>query len=265
MNEQFSQVAEAFSRKASQYDAFGVEHENLGRMRQKVYAHLSRLIPQGSHILELNAGTGQDAVALVQRGFRVHATDLSAGMIAEIESKISQQNLGSQLTVQRCSFTNLDQVANGPFTAVFSNSGGLNCIDDLTAVTRHLPNLLTPGGIVTWVIMPRICPWELALFAKDWRVSCRRLRPGGVMANVAGVQFKTTYFPANQVRQAFGPRFQLVKLEALSLLTPPADNKKFARKRPKLYQALTRLDDHLSQWPVLRGWGDFFIMSLRYE
>jgi hypothetical protein len=105
----------------------------------------------------------------------------------------------------------------------------------------------------------------LALFAKDWRVSWRRLRPGGVMANVAGVQFKTSYFTARQVRQAFGPRFQQVKLEALSLLTPPADNKQFSQKRPELYKLLTRLDDQLSQWPVLRGWGDFFIMSLRYE
>lgn len=265
MNDQFNRVAEAFSRKASQYDAFGEDHKNLSRMRQKVIDHICSLVPANSYLLELNAGTGLDALSLVQRGYRVHATDLSPGMVAEIEVKIEHEKLANQLTAQRCSFTDLDQISPGPFDAVLSNAGGLNCIADLTRVTNQLPSILKPGGIVTVVIMPRICPWELAHFWKDWQVSTRRLRPGGVMANVAGVQFKTTYFSVRQVRQAFGPRFKLVKQEALSLLTPPADNKKFAHKWPKIYKLLARLDDKVSRWPVLRGWGDFFILSMRYE
>ncbi len=265
MTNHFHNVAEAFSRKADLYDAFGDDHANLTRMRRKVYDHISHLVPPGSRLLELNAGTGLDALAMVQRGYRVHATDLAPGMIAEIQQKIAQYNLQGRLTVQPCSFTELEQVTTGPFDAIYSNSGGLNCIADLTAVTRCLPALLKPGGIVTWVIMPRICPWELALTLKDWRVGARRLRPHGVLANVEGVQFMTTYFSARQVRRAFGPRFRQVKLEGLSIVTPTADNKTFARRHPALYQRLARLDDWLAKKRPFNGWGDFFILSMKAE
>ena len=82
MNADFEDVAEAFSRKAAVYDAFGEDHENLTRMRRKVRDHISALLPVGSYLLELNAGTGLDATAMVQRGYRVHATDISPGMVA---------------------------------------------------------------------------------------------------------------------------------------------------------------------------------------
>ena len=263
--DQFEQVAAAFSRKADQYDQFGRGHANLTRMRRKVYDHISRLTPPGAHLLELNAGTGLDAVALVARGYRVHATDIAPGMVEAIEAKIARHQLQDRLTAQRCSFTALDQVQRGPFDAIYSNSGGLNCIPDLTAVTRHFTSLLKPKGIVTVVVMPPFCPWEWVRLGQDWRVATRRLRRGGVIANVEGITFRTYYFTARQVRRAFGSSFTPVKLEALSLLTPPADNDRFAAKYPRLFRQLCRWDDRLSQWPVLRGWGDFFVLSLRWD
>ncbi|RMG89575.1 MAG: class I SAM-dependent methyltransferase [Chloroflexi bacterium] len=264
VGDHFERVATAFSQKALVYDEFGRDHENLTRMREKVYAHICRLVPPGGHLLELNAGTGLDAVALVQRGYRVHATDLSPGMVAQIRNKIVRYDLGDRLTVQQCSFTALDEV-NGRFHAVYSNFGGLNCIDDLSLVTRHLPRLLFPGGIVTWVVMPHICPWELAHFWRGVRSALRRLRPGGVLANVEGVRFRTYYFSVNEVRRAFGPQFRQVALEGLSVVTPTADNKHFAQRYPRLYRQLVRLDDWLCQKRPFSGWGDFFILSMRYE
>ncbi|MFQ5578945.1 MAG: hypothetical protein ACE5G8_18360, partial [Anaerolineae bacterium] len=190
--------------------------------------------------------------------------DIAPGMVAEIERKIAGGDLQESLTAQQCSFTELNQVSPGPFEAIYSNFGGLNCVDDLTAVTRHIPNLLEPGGLVTWVIMPPICPWELALLWKDPRVATRRLRPGGARANVAGVRFRTTYFTPRQVRRAFGPRFEPARLEGLSVVTPTADNKSFARQHPRLYRRLARLDDWLCRRPLFRGWGDFFILTMRF-
>lgn len=265
MDGQLEQVALAFSRKALVYDEFGRDHANLTRMRQKVYAHLQAVTPPGSHLLELNAGTGLDATALVALGYTVHATDLAPGMIAEIGRKIAANNLQDRLSVQQCSFVALDQVTGGPFDGVYSNSGGLNCIADLTQVTRRLPALLRPGGTATVVVMPRICPWELLALPRDFRVGTRRLRPGGVMARVEGVAFRTTYFTATQVRRAFGREFDPIRLEGLSVFTPTADNKTFAVKHPRLYRRLVRLDDALCRWPPFRAWGDFFILTMRYR
>lgn len=264
MREHLDLVAEAFSRKARLYDAFGTGHENLARMRRKVYAHLEAVVPPGCRLLELNAGTGLDAVELVSRGFQVHATDLSPGMVAEIEEKIRLHRLEGRLSAQLCSFTELEQITNGPFDAVFSNFGGLNCIADLTRVTRGLPRLLKPGGSVTWVLMPRICPWELMRVLQDWRTAGRRLPPSGILANVEGVRFRTHYFTSGRVRRAFGPRFRRVRQEGLAIFTPGADNNSFSRRHPAWYHWLARWDDRLAMVPPFNGWGDFFILSMKH-
>lgn len=264
-DDQLAQVAAAFSRKAIVYDAFGQDHANLARMRQRVYDQVARWTPAGSHILELNAGTGLDAVALITRGYRVHATDLAPGMVAEMRRKQAELGLNGRLTIQHCSFTELDKVHDGPFAAVFSNFGGLNCVAELTAVTRHLPQLLRPGAVLTWVIMPPVCPWELLRWPQDWRTATRRLRRGGVRAQVEGVAFQTYYFTPGQVQRALGPAFKLLELRGLSIVTPPADNDQFARRHPRLFARLARLDDRLSRWPWLNQIGDFFILTARYE
>ncbi|MEM8858270.1 MAG: class I SAM-dependent methyltransferase [Chloroflexota bacterium] len=262
---QTSSVAEAFGRKSVVYDAFGKDHENLTRMRERVYGAITRQLKPGSHLLEINAGTGFDAVQMVTRGYSVHATDLSAGMVDSIKEKIVKHEIGSRLTAEELSFTELNQVQNGPFDGVYSNFGGLNCVPDLSEVTRHLPSILRPGGLAIWVIMPRICPWELGLMFKDWRVATRRFRPDGVMANVEGVQFKTWYFSPGQAIRAFGPQFECVGLEGLSVVTPSADNKTFALNRPKLFRRLVTLDENISTtWPFNRM-GDFFILTMKLK
>ena len=259
---QLSRVADAFSRKAPLYDAFGYDHPNLARMRQRVYDHICALHPPGGHLLELNAGTGLDAALLATMGYRLLATDIAPGMVAAIEDKIARYRLSEQLSAAQCSFTALDQLTTGPFDGVISNSGGLNCVADLTPVAAQMARLLRPGGLVTWVIMPPICPWELAVTWKDPRVGLRRLRRGGVLANVEGVRFMTHYFTPRQVRQALGDRFELVRLEALGLCTPPADNKRFAARYPRLFSTLVRLENALcDHWPF-QNWGDFFIITM---
>ena len=262
-NQHTQAVSAAFDRKAAVYDAFGENHPHLSYMRERVYTGVTRHLAPNSHLLELNAGTGLDASQIVQRGHRVHATDLAPEMIQAIEGKIEKNRLHGRLTTQQCSFTELDQV-EGKFDGIYSNFGGLNCIPDLTAVTQHLPNLLKPNGLVTWVIMPPICPWELGRFAKDWRVATRRLHRNGVTAHVEGVHFTTWYFTPRQVKHAFGSNFERVALEGLCVLLPTGDNNRFAVERPNLYRRLHGLDWSICRsWPF-RNWGDFFIITMRY-
>lgn len=255
-------VAEAFSRKAEAYDAFGADHINLARMRCKVYDHVLRFLQPTDRMLELNAGTGIDAAFFAGQGYAVHAIDIAPGMIDHLAAKIDQYQLHDRLTVETLSFTDLDRVASGPFHYVFSNFGGLNCLDDLSLVTRHLARVLAPGGKVTWVIMPPVCPWEMAqLFKGKGRLARRRLRRGGTLANVEGVRFMTYYFTPRQVLTALGPNFQLRRLEGLSVFTPPADRIDFPRRHPRLYRTLVKVDNALSPRAPFNRWGDFFILT----
>lgn len=259
----YERVAQAFSSKARVYDDFGRDHPNLERMRRQVYGHVLRFTPPGARILEINAGTGADAVFFARQGFSVHATDLSPGMVATIQGKIERYGLEDRLSVQQCSFISLLEIEGRPFDAIFSNFGGLNCIGDLAPVVGQLPELLAPGGRLTWVIMPPVCPWDLALaFRGDFRTAFRRLHPGGTLAHVEGVRFRVRYYTPGEVLRSLGTGYQLLGLESLSLCAPPADRKGFARRHPRIYRWLARLDGLLAGLPVLRGWGDFFILTV---
>lgn len=266
MNDHKLRVARAFSRTAEKYDRFAQDHPNLSRMRAKVYVHLIDKLQPGARILELNAGTGTDAIYLARRGFSVHATDIAPGMLERARAKVARLGLEARVTVRTCSFTSLEQLGAGPFEAVFSNLGGLNCLADLRQVTRGLPDLLLPGGLVTWVLMPPVCLWELAMaFTGDFRFAFRRLSLKGTLAHLEGERFMVHYFTPRQAIAAFGPEFTPLSVEGLSVFSPPAESKNLAKRRPRLYRLLCRLDDRLGRAYPFRGWGDFYILSLRYS
>ncbi len=259
-------IADAFSRTAARYDAFGEDHPNLVRMRRKVYEHVSRVVPAGSRILELNAGTGTDAAALARRGYQVHATDIAPGMLARLREKAADPTLDGRVTWEERSFTDLADTAGGPYDAVFSNLGGLNCTPDLRPVIAQLATVLRPGGTVTWVLMPPVCLWELALvFTGQFRLAFRRLARGGTRAHLEGRHFDVHYFTPGRVVAAFGDDFEVIRIEGLAVITPTAESKGLAKRHRTLYRVLSWLDDRLApRWPA-RAWGDFYILSLRYR
>ncbi|MDQ2691165.1 MAG: class I SAM-dependent methyltransferase [Chloroflexota bacterium] len=259
-------IAEAFSRTAEKYDAFADDHPHLTRMRNKVYAHVMHHVQPGARILEINAGTGTDAVQLAQRGYVVHATDIAPGMLARLRDKVETLNLHEQVTFEQRSFLSLEKIGGPSFDAVFSDLGGLNCIPDLTPVIRQLPAILKPGGSVTWVLMPPICLWEMAeVFRGNLSVAFRRFGRGRVGANLEGLKFDVYYFSPRQVIRWFGNHFELRALEGLSVITPTAESKNFAKWHPRLYRVLSWLDDRLSPLQPWSGWGDFYILTMIYK
>jgi ubiquinone/menaquinone biosynthesis C-methylase UbiE len=259
-------IAEAFSRTAEKYDSFAEDHPHLTRMRNKVYSHVMRHVSRGARILELNAGTGTDAVQLARRGYFVHATDIAAGMLSRLREKVHALSLQDRITIEERSFLALEGVNGAPFDAVFSDLGGLNCIPDLAPVIRQLPNILRPDGVVTWVLMPPICLWEMAeIFRRNFSLAFRRFSRGSVRAALEGLDFAVYYFSPRQVIAWFGDEFELLALEGLSVITPTAESKNFAKMYPRTYRALSWLDDRLSpRWPWY-GWGDFYILTMRYH
>jgi ubiquinone/menaquinone biosynthesis C-methylase UbiE len=266
IDNQSETIAEAFSRTAEKYDSFAEDHPHLTRLRKKVYDHIGKYLPRGASILELNAGTGTDAVQLAQRGYFIHATDIAPGMLDRLRGKVLDLNLGNRITWEERSFLSLKDMPGAPFDAVFSDLGGLNCLADLSPVIRQLPRVLRAGSLVTWVLMPRVCLWEwMEVFRGNFRLAFRRLTQSAVRANLEGLQFDVYYFPPRQVIDWFGEDYDLLALEGLSVITPTAESKNFAKRFPNLYRSLSWLDDQLSPgWPWY-GCGDFYILSLRYN
>jgi ubiquinone/menaquinone biosynthesis C-methylase UbiE len=254
-----------FSRKAAVYDAYGAEHPAIRWARGLVRARVLSLVAPGARLLELNAGTGEDAAWLAGRGYRVHATDIADGMLAEIARKVHEQRLEDRLTVQRCSLLELDRVDGGPYDLVLSNFGGLNCVSDVRPVAARIPSVLRAGGHVVWVVMPPVCPWELAQALRGrFRVAFRRLR-GATVANVEGARVLTTYHWPRAVVQSLGPAFRPLSVQSLALFSPPSFMDGFPRRFPRLYRALASLDERLGRLAPFNSWGDFYLLAVRHQ
>lgn len=257
----------AFSLKAAEYDAMAGTHPIVIWMRDRVRRLVESHCPENGKILELNAGSGIDAAYFASKGYRVHATDIAQGMLAATAAKAADPALEGRLTQQTLSFTELDRVEGGPYDLVFSNLGGLNCIEDLTQVTRQLPSVLYPGSKIVWVIMPAVCPWELSQALRGHiGTAARRLKPGGVVAHIEGGQeVRVWYHSVGTTRSALGPRFEVIDVRSYCFFAPPSFFDGFVRRHPTLTRALTRLDDVFARrWPLNRA-GDFYAITARYR
>lgn len=261
---QEQQASAAFSRQAPVFDALDRSNEILLWMRGRVHQEVMRHARPGEYMLELNCGTGIDAVFFAQQGLRVLATDNAEGMLGECRRKVAAAGVEEVVEVRRCSFNQLDALAAGPgFDYVFSNFGGLNCAADLPKVLDDIDMLLRPGGRFTLVIMPRICPWELALALRGFvRTAFRRLRPGGVVSRVEGLPFHCYYYNPGQILGALKGRFRLRSLQTLGLAVPPPYMDGFATRFPRAFRALGRFEQRIAgRWPFNR-WGDHYIITM---
>jgi len=264
INEQ--QAESAFSTQAVIFDELYSTNTIINYKRERVRNHVLKILKPHSSILELNSGTGEDALFFANRGHHVHATDISTGMQEQLKKKVSTCGMNNLITTEICSYTQLNQLKNqGPYDHVFSNFAGLNCTDELDKVLASFNGLLKPDGAVTLVILPKFCLGEtLMLFKGKFRTAFRRLFAGkGAKAHIEGVYFKCWYYNPSFVINHLKDNFDVVGLEGLCTIVPPSYIEGFAEKYPKTFKFLKNKEDKLkTSWPW-KYIGDYYIISLR--
>jgi ubiquinone/menaquinone biosynthesis C-methylase UbiE len=264
LNEQAAE--KAFSKQSAMFDQLYSSNVIIQYKRRRVREHVSHYLEPNSRVLELNAGTGEDAIWFAERGHTVHATDISRGMQEKLAEKVKQANFESKISTEVCSFTELDQLHyRGPYDLIFSNFAGLNCTGELGKVLRSFSSLLRPGGIVTLVILPRFCLWETMMLVKgEFRTAFRRFfSRKGVKANVEGEQFICWYYNPSYVIRNIEDEYDLLSVEGLCTMVPPSYLENFAAKRPALFKWLKEKEDRWkSRWPW-KNIGDYYIISFR--
>ncbi len=263
-NEQLAEAA--FSNQSVVFDDLYSGNTIINYKRKRVRDHVLQYLKPGSSILELNSGTGEDASFFARKGFKVHATDISAGMQNELKRKAASAGLQHIITNELCSYTQLNKLENkGPYDLIFSNFAGLNCTGELDKVLALFPPLLKPGGIATLVILPRFCLWEtLLVFKGKFSIAFRRLFSGkGRKAHVEGVHFKCWYYNPSYIVKQLKNDFDVLSIEGLCTIVPPSYIEGFAEKHPSAYKFLTGLEDKWkSTWPW-KYMGDYYIISLK--
>jgi ubiquinone/menaquinone biosynthesis C-methylase UbiE len=256
----------AFTKQSVIFDELYSDNIIVQYKRKRVREHVSRYLPAGSSILELNSGTGEDAVWFAKQGHRVHATDISAGMQEQLVNKAIKENLRENISNELVSFTQLDQLKNtGPFDLIFSNFAGLNCTHELNKVLHSFLPLLKPNGVVTLVILPKFCVWEfLQMFRGKFKLAFRRLAGNkGVRAHVEGEYFQCSYYNPSYVIRHTKKELEFLALEGLCTIVPPSYMENFAKNYPKTSYRLMRWEDKWKgNWPW-KGIGDYYIISLK--
>ena len=259
-------AAKAFNRQAATFDQQFNGDTIIKYKRKRVREHVMQFLRPQSSILELNAGTGEDAIFFAENGHTVHATDISEGMQQQLSEKARQSGLQMRIGNEKCSFTELDNLANtGPFDMVFSNFAGLNCTDQLSKVLASFDRLVKPGGYVTLVLLPKFCLWEfMLLFKGKCRAALRRFSGRrGSPAHIEGEQFRCWYYNPSFIHRQLARNFEICSLEGLCVLVPPSYMQGFAEKYPRIYRTLVaRENSWKSTWP----WkliGDYYIITLK--
>jgi ubiquinone/menaquinone biosynthesis C-methylase UbiE len=259
-------VAEAFSRQSAGFDREYAENPVIIYKRKRVREHILQFLPSQSRILEINSGTGEDAIFFAGKGHHVHATDISQGMQSVLVEKLKAAGLEKQITSENCSFLQLQQLKNkGPYDLVFSNFGGLNCTGDLDKVLSSLQALLKPGGRVCLVIIPPFCLWESLLFFNgEFKLATRRFfNKNGVSAHIEGKVFTCWYYKPSYVMKHLKKHFNLLNFEGLCTIVPPSYKNSFPVKHPGLFKWLIALENKWkSSWPW-KYVGDYFIISFQ--
>ena len=259
-------AAEAFSLQSAIFDQLYAGNKIVQYKRERVRAHLKKYIQAGDCVLELNCGTGQDAIWLAQQNCLVHATDIASGMLAVLRGKIMDESLESFVTTELCSFTTLNYLRHkGPYDMIFSNFAGLNCTGKLDEVLASFSPLLKSKGIVTLVLLPKFCLWEfLLLFKGKFKTATRRfVSHKGRSARVEDVYFKCWYYNPSSVTKGLNAEFRLLGTEGLCTIVPPSYIENFADKHPRLFTFLRDKEDRWkSKWPW-KYIGDYYIISLQ--
>jgi SAM-dependent methyltransferase len=236
----------------------------IGRaQRNVVWSALQRTFGPGDHVLELNCGTGEDALFLAKRGVSVLGCDASPRMIEIAERRRCQEAPNSSLEFCVLRNENADSLMPAtPFDGVLSNFSGLNCVEDSSHIVRQLAHLVKPGGTALICISTRVCLWEIGWHAArvNFQKAFRRLR-GSTIARLAEIAVPVWYPTISEIRRSFLPWFRLRSFQAVGLLVPPSYVEPWARHHKRILAWLESTDRVLSTWPVLRVIGDHVLLE----
>jgi SAM-dependent methyltransferase len=255
--------AEAFDHYAKNYDRDFTD-TSVGKLqRQRVYASLFPLLKESDQVLEINCGTGYDAIQLSRYVARVHATDYSEAMIGIAKERLQQEKCDN-VDFSVADIRNFSLSENPDL--VFSDFGGLNCISpgDLRAFSNNLAARMTGGSKLFFVLMGKKCLWEdlYYLVKGNLRSFRRRSKKGPQIANVQDGTVEVWYYKARELVQLFSPEFKLFMIYPVAFFLPPSYLNGFFSRHRWLLRCLNRLEKLFGRISFLADYSDHFVVVM---
>ena len=216
------------------------------------------------NILEINCGTGEDAIHFAEAGHSVIATDASANML---QMAVGKSN-GNNPQYKVVSYAELSSVFNkSTFDVVFSNFGGLNCVDksELQTTLGSINDLLKPGGLFIGVIMGTRCIWELLYYGTRFKFksATRRLTSKGVDCTIGSHTFKVYYHSPSKVKMLVPKQLQLIRLAPVGFFIPPSYTEHFFVKHMRQLDTLLGWEKSVYRFSSLANFADHYMITFR--
>ena len=273
-----------FDRVADEYDDT-FTNSLIGRaQREVVWDELDRVFHHRDRVLELNCGTGVDALHLAHGGVCVLACDIAPRMIDVANRRLSllsacaeasaggPAKIAAPVEFRILANERIQEIRESGcaefrrFDGVFSNFAGLNCVEDLTTFARDLARLVTPRGQIVLCLFGRFCMWEILWYLAHGEPvkAFRRLRASGCSASPSGngAPVHVRYYSARKLASIFSPEFRLTRWRGVGVAVPPSYVEPLAQRFPAALDYLISLDRRLGALPLLRGLADHVLLTL---
>jgi len=234
----------------------------IGRaQREQVWRFADQLFLPGMNILELNCGTGEDALHFGQRGVHVTAIDASSRMIARARLRASGLNLPIQFSCLSSEL--LTALRPRVFDGIFSNFSGLNCVRDLYQVARSLKFLLASGSSALLCLSTRFCLWESAWYGVRAQFGkATRRWSGRSVVRVCDSDVEVLYPTIHELRNVFEPWFRICGVSGIGIFVPPTYLSGRLQHGGRVLENLAEIDRLVCRLPLFRVIGDHMLLRL---
>lgn len=258
-----------FDNVASTYDQ-DFTHSNIGKaLRNSVWEYVDKVLAKNSQlkVLELNCGTGEDAILFAQKGHQVFATDLSETMAKYAREKVVENKLQQRVDIFTCDVRAIDMCDfPSDFDLVFSNFGGLNCInaEELKKLSADLFQLLKPGGRFIAVVMPKFCAWESLYFLSKFEFGkmFRRNTSDSIAVSVGDDFVDTWYYSPAQFNHLFNNYFVKLAVKPVGMAIPPSYMESSIGSKEQVMEQLKQLEGFFGSISSLSNVSDHFLIDM---
>jgi ubiquinone/menaquinone biosynthesis C-methylase UbiE len=255
----------SFDKAAVTYDEDFERLPGTRRLRRTIWNTYYKYFRPGEHLLELNCGTGTDAIELASNGIHIFATDASAAMLRMTEKKVSATGLHKLIETRQVTFQKLRTLRGKSFDGAYSNFGGLNCTRYIDDVAVDLSSLIKPGGFLVMCILSRFSLWESISFGLrgQFLKATRRFARNGALADVHGEKVWVHYYTPPQVAASFGRYFVPIESYGLNIFSPPPTSRRANALLGPLVLFLEWLDKIACTVKPFYAMGDHFVIVLQ--